>query len=301
VSCRVCGAGDPRHKLDKGPVEIFECGECGLAWWEPDPDHRAEDVYDATYFSGAGASHGYDDYAGLEESLRASFRRRIARIPRDEPGARLLDVGAAYGFAVSESAAAGWHAAGIEVSGAAARVAGGTAPGRIVAGDGLQLPFRDACFDAITLWDVLEHLSDPHAAVREISRLLRPGGRLVLTTGDVGSAMARLSGGSWHLYTLPEHLFFYTRESLRRLLAAHRLRVESMRAEASYYTLGYLAERLRKTLLGKTSKAPTRWPGSALRVPVNLYDIVTVTAQRAPDPRNSFKRSAYRGSPNTDP
>jgi ubiquinone/menaquinone biosynthesis C-methylase UbiE len=142
------------------------------------------------------------------------------------------------------------------------------------------MPFRDASFDVISLWDVLEHLSDPHAAVGEIARLLRPGGRLVLTTGDVGSAVARLSGGSWHLYTLPEHLFFYTRESLRRLLAAHSLQVESMRAEASYYTLGYLAERLRKTLLGKTATVPTRWPGSRFRVPVNLYDIVTVTAQR---------------------
>jgi len=281
VSCRVCGAGDPRHKLDKGSIEILECAECGLAWWEPGPQHRADDVYDAAYFAGSGASHGYDDYAGLEASLRASFKRRIARIPRETPSARLLDVGAAYGVAVSESAAAGWHAAGIEVSTAAARVAGSTAPGRIVAGDGQRTPFRDACFEAITLWDVLEHLSDPHAAIGEIARLLRPGGRLVLTTGDVGSAVARLSGAGWHLYTLPEHLFFYTRESLRRLLGAHDLEVESMRAEASYYTLGYLAERLRKTLFGRTTEAPTRWPGSTLHIPVNLYDIVTVTAQRS--------------------
>jgi len=281
VSCRVCGVAEPRHKLDKGGVAILECPDCGLAWWEPDPHHRADDVYDAAYFSGAGASRGYDDYEGLEHSLRASFRRRIARIPRERPRARLLDVGAAYGFAVSEAAAAGWRAAGIEVSTAAARIAGRTAPGRVVAGDGLRMPFRDGCVDAITLWDVLEHLSDPHAAVGEIARLLRPGGRLVLTTGDVGSAVARMSGARWHLYTLPEHLFFYTRESLRRLLAAHRLEVESMRADASYYTLGYLAERLRKTLLGGKTGASTRWPGANLKVPMNLYDIVTVTARRA--------------------
>jgi SAM-dependent methyltransferase len=281
----VCGAGSPRHKLDKGPVEILECGACGLAWWTPDPNHRADDVYDAGYFSGAGASHGYDDYAGLEASLRLSFERRIARIPRDAPDARLLDVGAAYGFAVSESAAAGWRAAGLEVSTAAASVAGRIAPGRIVAGDGLRTPFRDDSFDAITLWDVLEHLSDPHSAMGEIARLLRPGGRLVLTTGDVGSFVARLSGASWHLYTLPEHLFFYTRKTLKKLLEAHGLQVESMRAEASTYTLGYLVERVRKSLLGRPASAPGGWPGAGLKVPVNLYDIVTVTARRAAAPR----------------
>jgi SAM-dependent methyltransferase len=277
----VCGAASPRHKLHKGAAEILECGACGLAWWVPEPGHRAEQVYDAAYFSGAGASHGYDDYAGLEDSLRLSFRRRIARIPRTAPRARLLDVGAAYGFAVSEAAAAGWRAAGLEVSSAAARIAGRVAPGRIVAGDGLRMPFRDGCVDAITLWDVLEHLADPHAAMGEIARLLRPGGRLVLSTGDVGSPVARLSGARWHLYTLPEHLFFYTRRSLRTLIEAHGLRVEGMRAEGSVYTLGYLVERLRKTLLGRAASAPGRWPGAGLKVPVNLYDIVTVTARAA--------------------
>lgn len=280
MSCPVCGAGPPRPKLRKQGVEILECGACGLAWWVPDARHRPDRLYDATYFAAAGAGHGYDDYASLEDSLRVNFRRRIAHIPRPRPGARLLDVGAAYGYAVSEARAAGWEACGLEVSAPAAAAAGRAAPGHVVAADGLHTPFPDACFDAVTLWDVIEHLPDPAAAAREAARLLRPGGRLALTTGDVGSWVARLSGARWHLYTLPEHLFFFSRRSLRLLLEAHGLVVEEMRAESSLYTLGYLAERLRKSLLGVRAAGPARWPGAGLKVPVNLFDIVTVTARR---------------------
>jgi SAM-dependent methyltransferase len=154
----------------------------------------------------------------------------------------------------------------------------------VVAANALRAPFASQRFDAVTLWDVLEHLPDPHAAVAEVARLLRPGGRLVLTTGDVGSLAARLSGSRWHLYTIPEHLFFFSRRSLRLLLAAHGLRVESERAESAVYTLGYLVERLRKTLLGRAARQRGAWPGAQLPIPLNLLDIVTVQAVRGGAP-----------------
>ena len=57
-----------------------------------------------------------------------------------------------------------------------------------------------------------------------------------------------------------------------------------MRAEGASYSLGYLVERLRKTLLRRPAAATARWPGSGLRIPVNLFDIVTVHAVRQPAP-----------------
>lgn len=276
--CAACGARESRPKLRSHGVAIRECPDCGLAWWEPAADHRAEAVYDARYFEGAEAGHGYDDYAGLEAVLRRNFRRRVAAIPKPERDAWLVDIGAAYGFAVDESRRLGWRAVGVELARAAAARAGATTGGRIAVGRADALPLPSARFAAATLWDVLEHLPEPDAAVAEAARLLRPGGSLVLTTGDVGSLVARLSGSRWHLYTIPEHLFFFSRPSLERLLARHGFAVSWMRAESSHYTLGYLVERLRKSLLGRTG-AKASWPGAGLGVPVNLFDVVTVHAR----------------------
>ncbi len=279
MSCPVCAAGRTRHKLEKQGVEILECGVCGLAWWVPEAGFDPSRVYAADYFQGSEVAQGYDDYAALEPSLRRTFARRFARLRPPCSGARLLDLGAAYGFAVSEARRAGWCAFGLEISRAAARAGMGSLGVPGVVASGLAAPFADASFDAVSLWDVLEHLPDPHAAMAEVSRILAPGGTLVLSTGDVGSWAARLSGARWHLYTLPEHLFFFSRESLRRLLAAHGLTVVRVRAEGAVYTAGYLVERLRKTLLG--SRRPLAFPGSHWPVPMNLFDIVTVEAVRA--------------------
>ncbi len=279
LSCPVCGSDSVRQKLRKQGVDVLQCGVCALAFWQPGAEFDPASLYDGDYFSGDHAAHGYDDYAALEPALRATFRRRLARL-RGAPGARLLDVGAAYGYAASEAERAGFRVAAIEVSREAAACAAALLPGCVVRASADHLPFASGRFDVVTLWDVLEHLADPHGAVAELARCLRPGGRLALTTGDVGSLAARLSGARWHLYTIPEHLFFHSRESLHRLLAAHGLRVERMRAEGGLYPVGYLVERLRKTLFGGAASAPRRFPGAGIVVPVNLFDVLTVEAIR---------------------
>jgi SAM-dependent methyltransferase len=278
MNCIICGTGPSRKKLRKGDTEILQCLSCGLEFWVPDESFRAESIYDSAYFDGADSAEGYDDYKNLEGSLRATFMRRMMRIPKPPGEARLLDIGAAFGFAVSEAERIGWRACGLEVSQSAAAQAAGILPGRILVANALQLPFADDSFHAVTLWDVLEHLSSPQTAIAEIARVLRPGGRLVLSTGDVGSLVARMSGARWHLYTLPEHLFFHTRKSLRILLEDNGFHIESMRAESAFYTLGYLVERLRKSLLGRTSTKSANWPGAQVSLPVNLFDIVSVQA-----------------------
>lgn len=282
VSCPVCRAPGAAPRLRKDGIEILSCAACGTGFWQPGPDFDPGALYGARYFEGADHAAGYDDYASLEGALRATFARRLGALgPPGRPGARLLDLGPAYGFAVAEARRAGWCAVGLELSlAAAARAAPVTGPGGIAVGNAQRAPFRDGSFDAVTLWDVLEHLAAPHAAIAEVARVLRPGGRLALTTGDVGSLVARVSGRRWHLYTLPEHLFFYSRDGLRRLLAAHGLRVVGMRAEGARYPLGYLVERLRKSLLGRTAQRPLRFPGAGLSLPVNLFDVVTVHAER---------------------
>ncbi len=280
MTCVACQEPRSRHKVRKGQVDIVECTRCGLAWWVPEPGFDPRATYDAAYFDSPRHEHGYDDYSALGECLRRTFAARISRLPPAKKDTRLLDVGAAYGFAVEEARRVGWEAFGLEVSEAAARSARGEAAGRMVVGPAEAIPFASASFDAITAWDVLEHLSRPRESLREIHRLLKPGGRFVLTTGDVGSWLARISGRKWHLYTLPEHLYFFTQRSLELLLDSEGFETEAIRSERAYYTVGYLVERLRKTLLGREAADGTGWPGSKLTIPVKLFDIMHVEARK---------------------
>ncbi len=271
-----------RVKLIKDGIPILQCRACSLAWWVPGDDFDAKATYNASYFGGASTGHGYDDYGLLESSLRRTFRRRLSSLPQSEHEGTLLDIGAAYSFGMQAAREMGWRAVGIEISKAAAQAARTAGEQKIAVARAEAIPFEDNRFQVVTLWDVLEHVPDPDAVMKNVARVITPGGRLMLTTGNVESWLARLSRSKWHLYTLPEHLFFFSRKSLEILLDRHGFKVEAMTTEASFYTLGYLSERIRKTIFGQNRGHPARWPGANLEIPVNLYDILRVTATREP-------------------
>jgi SAM-dependent methyltransferase len=277
TACPFCSA-ESRRRFVKNGHEIRGCIACGLVFTAtPWSSAEARRFYGAAYFD-ASAREGYADYAGLEQALRRTARDRLRRVPS---GARLLDVGCATGAFVAE-AGAGCIASGTDVSLAACRVARGRGLDVVVAEAG-NLPFASASHDVVTMWDTVEHLADPLAALREVARVLRPGGVLLLSTGDVTSWCARLSGRHWHLFTVPEHRFFFSPESLDRALERAGLRRTSLRHAGAHYSPAYLLERLVKSLGGDTRRIEALLGRRRLRestVYLNLFDIMTVEATR---------------------
>jgi SAM-dependent methyltransferase len=172
-------------------------------------------VYGPEYFRG---ERGYRDYVAEEDVFRAEFRRRFASIRAEGGEGRLVDVGCAAGHALVEARSAGFHALGVEPSEEMARVARERSGCEVLCAPVEAASVPTASAGVVCLFDVLEHLVDPVAALRRARAWLAPGGLLAVTVPDFGSWWARASGRRWPFVTPWEHLHYFTRRTLSRAL-----------------------------------------------------------------------------------
>ena len=233
-ACPVCGQADAAPLFSKDGYSMVRCTACSCVYVGEDPASIDFDaLYGQAYYTG-GSDAVFADYVGQEAARRAHARRKLAvlrhlppRIPRQ---GRLLDVGCAAGFFLAE-AQAHYEVQGVELSTWSSAYARDRLKLPVTTGTLQQAALPADCFDVVTLWDVIEHVPEPVPLLAEAARVLKPGGRLVLTTGDWGSAYAQARGAGWHLMTPPWHLTMFSRATLA--LAAQRagLRVVGWRSE----------------------------------------------------------------------
>lgn len=159
------------------------------------------------------------------------------------PG-RLLDVGCASGLFLLQARHAGWNVTGIEPNETlceeARKKLSGTGE---VQHTTLEMSRLQSSFDAITVWDVLEHVPDPQAFLRTCRSLLRAGGYLFLNVPDLDSWPARILGTRWPLL-LPEHLNYFNQKSLTFCAERAALHPIQFGQRVAWFSLKYFTYRL---------------------------------------------------------
>jgi 2-polyprenyl-3-methyl-5-hydroxy-6-metoxy-1,4-benzoquinol methylase len=283
--CHLCGGTDRRTlRRDQG-YEIVECRTCGLRYLYPRPSlQETEELYSEHYFQSTDAlGRGYEGYTEQADNLRATFRDRLRFLPPRTSGRRLLDVGAAAGYFVEQARLAGWDAEGIEPSKWAAAYARDHVGVPVREGILDATTFPNDSFDVVTFWEVIEHLPDPREFLMQVARVAKPGASVYLSTPDSGSTVARVLGRNWLGWRkVPEHLFFFDRRSLERLLDETGFEVVDSRYVTLTVTWPYALERLGASLgMGRAAFEPLARLLQRRSVRINcFYDLMIVARVR---------------------
>jgi 2-polyprenyl-3-methyl-5-hydroxy-6-metoxy-1,4-benzoquinol methylase len=181
---------------------------------QPDAEHLPK-YYPDRYF---GSRHPI-----FKKQLMALRTRFLGR---PLPGARLLDIGCGRGDFILACKDQGWEVVGAEQE-ASPIMQEREACGLNVFATSELNSLPDGSFDAITLWHVFEHMSNPRAMLKQIQRLLKVGGRLLIEVPNYGGWHGRLGGAAWHHLDVPRHLLHFDRRTLTKMLVDEGLTPES--------------------------------------------------------------------------
>jgi SAM-dependent methyltransferase len=151
---------------------------------------------------------------------------RINDLKRLVTGGRLLEIGSSTGEMLAAAAPA-FTATGVEADSRLSLIArqrgldcfnGTLADAR----------FPDRHFDVVALYHVIEHFRSPRAEVREMHRILKPGGMLVMETPNIATIWYHLLGARWRQF-IPDHIFFFTPNTITRLCEENGFQVSELR------------------------------------------------------------------------
>jgi SAM-dependent methyltransferase len=143
--------------------------------------------------------------------LKRDARARHLRL--EHKGAPLLDIGCGNGAFVKAALALGWGAEGLDPDPNAAALGRKTGV-RIAVGSLPKISYPDASFAAVTMSHSIEHLHDPVAGLREVRRILRPGGTVWIATPNLRSTGYEVFGAEWIGLDPPRHLVLFTPTAL---------------------------------------------------------------------------------------
>lgn len=215
VGCPICEAseGIPIHR--EGSFQMVKCPSCQFIYLNPRPTNEALYDFYQHYLPIEGSS-----IRAWQKMMHPVFKRAARLIQQKRERGRLLDIGAGFGFFLSEMKGRGWEVFGVEISQKAMDYARDILGLTLYSEPLEKVGFPENHFDVITGFYVIEHLPHPMAFLKECHRILKPGGFLLLRyphTTPIKNLL-RFLGIKNQLYDLPAHLSDFSPEIIQRCM-----------------------------------------------------------------------------------
>lgn len=214
--------------------QIVRCTNCSLVYVNPREQLSALRI-------------GYEDVQDPEYITTEKFRKillteHLKEMEKWQSKGNLLDIGCFAGYFLSLAKKHGWHTYGIEPSRWAVKIA--KKQGTKIVGKNLESTnLKPNYFDAITLWDVIEHLSEPKMVITKIYKSLKPGGIVALGTPNVDSLFAKILKERCPFF-IRMHLVLYSPRTMKKLLEENGFSILSCTTYGRIFPLSYVLERI---------------------------------------------------------
>ena len=235
----VAAAGGKSSLCPDGHKYWFRCTGCGLQAAHPLPP---QDTVAAFLEEKIEARIAEDQnefsrtiFKFFTEELPIS-NRRLREIEARVGTGKLLDIGAGWGVFMGVARERGWNAQAVDLCLYATQLTKQIFQLDIHAGAFEDMDFPDAPFDAITMWEYLEHALSPVQAVRKAAGLIRPGGLLALSTPNTESlfnkSVFNRGDGQWDT---PDHFHLFSRDNIEKLLRDCGLKPQYFNSGEPFY------------------------------------------------------------------
>jgi 2-polyprenyl-3-methyl-5-hydroxy-6-metoxy-1,4-benzoquinol methylase len=290
VPCNICGTSNEEF-LFYAPERIVRCKTCGLMYNNPRLDAASlEKMYTREYFQIDGDDYGVDykayaDYIGDEVVIVRSMLRRMRKVEKYAASkGTVLDVGCATGFSLIAAQKLGWEAHGIEYSDFCVNFA--RSRGLNVHQGSLDTyESSDESFDAITMWDYLEHSSDPRRELTRCREMLKGNGVIVLSIPNVDSWSFPVFKKKWIGFKNIEHFYYYSRDTISKLATLAGLSMVDSFYHGKYLSLSFFLSRVQyyvpeNPLLRLIEKCANLEHAKKISFYFNPFDILNVVLQK---------------------
>lgn len=271
-ACIICGGVDNADVMDG---LLKKCRGCGLVFSGLEPSQaQIEGIYGEDYFNG----RIYADYVREAPAHAKNFDKRIKELfkhIKSPSETDVFEIGSAYGFFLQAAKNKFRSVTGIDITKEGCRYARDVMGLDVTCGDFLTTEIEKDKYGLFCMWDTIEHLKEPQLYLKKIGDRIKKDGILSVTTGDIGSAVAAISGKRWRLIHPPEHLYYFSRKTISELLKRHGFKVEEIVYGGNYRSARTLLSAL--PFLGRIARRTRLF---ALPVYMNLYDIMHVIARK---------------------
>ena len=224
-TCNLCGKDKTKLYLDCETFKYVKCMKCGLVYQNPQPVFKdLKRRYKQDYFKyELENDENFFNLMKLGLNDIKFFKHPFSYFVNN----RFLDIGCATGLLVKYMQDLGWKSSGLEICRESAEYGIKNRFVNIIIKRLKDAQFDDNNFSVIHFSHVIEHVPSPFAFLKEVYRVLAPGGMVIITTPNVNGFQAKIFGTEWRS-AIADHLTLFSKKTLRAMLEKAGFKIKKM-------------------------------------------------------------------------